>query len=102
MIEGVFFIDGPIWKDQRRFALRHLRDFGFGRRFNELECDINEDLVNLINLIKDGPKYEHERVFHQNGNVLCSNIFYGTAGNAFLKIILNQNLTRKDMEPLYK
>ena len=29
---GVFFSDGPFWLEQRRFTLRHLRDFGFGKK----------------------------------------------------------------------
>uniref|UniRef100_A0A1B0DHC9 Uncharacterized protein n=1 Tax=Phlebotomus papatasi TaxID=29031 RepID=A0A1B0DHC9_PHLPP len=36
-LRGIFFTEGPFWKNQRRFTLRHLRDYGFGRRFTELE-----------------------------------------------------------------
>ena len=28
---GVIFIDGKFWREQRRFLLRNLRDFGFGK-----------------------------------------------------------------------
>ena len=61
---GVFFIEGESWKVQRRFALRHFRDFGFGRRFNELEIDTNDDLASFVDLIKNGPKYDFEKVNH--------------------------------------
>lgn len=27
---GLVFIDGPFWREQRRFSLHVLRDFGFG------------------------------------------------------------------------
>jgi len=28
---GVLFSDGPFWVEQRKFLLRHLRNFGLGR-----------------------------------------------------------------------
>lgn len=62
---GIFFTEGPYWKEQRRFALRHLRDYGFGRRFADLEIEFNDEILNLIDLIKNGPKYPHENVREQ-------------------------------------
>ena len=32
---GVAFSDGQEWMEQRRFTLRHLRDFGFGKNTGE-------------------------------------------------------------------
>jgi hypothetical protein len=29
---GVLLTDEEFWQDQRRFVLRHLKEFGFGRR----------------------------------------------------------------------
>ena len=55
-------MDGPAWKEQRRFTLRYLRDFGFGRRFNDLESDINQDLLAFVDMVKNGPKYDFEKV----------------------------------------
>lgn len=43
---GLVFSDGPLWKEQRRFALHVLRDFGFGR--NVMEEKINVDLDRWI------------------------------------------------------
>ncbi|XP_043243988.1 methyl farnesoate epoxidase-like [Amphibalanus amphitrite] len=28
---GIFFNEGPLWQEQRRFALKHLRDLGMGK-----------------------------------------------------------------------
>jgi len=43
---GVFFTDGPFWVEQRRFTLRHLRDFGFGKR--SMEEFIMEEIEDTI------------------------------------------------------
>lgn len=59
---GIFFTEGAAWHEQRRFMLRYLRDFGFGRRFDELETVINDEITNFIDMLKNGPKYEHENV----------------------------------------
>lgn len=42
--------------------LRYLRDFGFGRRFEELESETRDEFQMFIEIIKHGPKYDHERV----------------------------------------
>lgn len=54
-----------MWFEQRRFALRNLRDFGFGRRQDELESEIEDEIRILIDLLKNGPKYDFEEVFLQ-------------------------------------
>lgn len=51
-----------MWHEQRRFALRYLRDYGFGRRFQALEMEIQDELLSFIDLLKYGPKYPHEKV----------------------------------------
>ncbi|XP_049832281.1 methyl farnesoate epoxidase-like [Schistocerca gregaria] len=43
---GVFFTDGPFWVQQRRFTLRHLRDFGFGKI--SMEGRILEEVEDLV------------------------------------------------------
>lgn len=60
---GIFFTDGPFWKEQRRFFLRYIRDFGFGRRFESLEKHINDELLSFVDVIKNGPKFIHEEVY---------------------------------------
>jgi len=53
---------GPLWSEQRRFALRHLRDFGFGKTSMEglIMSEVNE-LVNWIKQKRGEPVTLHRR-----------------------------------------
>ena len=42
---GITFSQGNYWKEQRRFFLRHLRDFGFGK--SEMESTLSEEVEKL-------------------------------------------------------
>ncbi|XP_057381565.1 methyl farnesoate epoxidase-like [Daphnia carinata] len=46
---GFMFVDGDFFREQRRFALRHLRDLGFGR--TSAEEMIHEEIRELIRLL---------------------------------------------------
>lgn len=74
-IVGIFFTEGQTWFEQRRFALRNLRDFGFGRRQDGLESEIEDEILNLIDLLKNGPKHEFEKVAHSLDSTKCSHRF---------------------------
>ncbi|KAL6440501.1 hypothetical protein ACFW04_003193 [Cataglyphis niger] len=47
---GIIFTDGDIWRDQRRFVLRALKEFGFGKM--AMEDIILNDAVSLTNTIE--------------------------------------------------
>ncbi|KAK7791197.1 hypothetical protein R5R35_009363 [Gryllus longicercus] len=49
---GLFFTDGAFWVEQRRFALRHLRDFGFGRRMACAEDTLRDEVEELLALVR--------------------------------------------------
>lgn len=44
---GVLLTDGELWKEQRRFLIRHLKEFGFGRR--GMEEIAQQEAVHMIN-----------------------------------------------------
>ncbi|XP_049963436.1 methyl farnesoate epoxidase-like isoform X2 [Schistocerca serialis cubense] len=48
---GMLFNDGPAWVQQRRFTLRHLRDFGFGKL--SMEGRILEEVEDLLSSIRN-------------------------------------------------
>lgn len=51
MSTGLLLTDEEFWVEQRRFVLRHLRDFGFGRRtMAEL---VEHEAEHLVNYFKE-------------------------------------------------
>lgn len=44
---GVIATNGPYWREQRRFLLKSLREFGFGKA--SMECIIEEEVQKLCN-----------------------------------------------------
>jgi len=53
---GVMFTNGPEWVEQRRFVLKTLRDFGFGK--STMEELINEEISKAMDFLREvaGPK----------------------------------------------
>ena len=49
MMIGIIFGDGQAWAEQRKFAIRHLRDFGFGK--TSMEALIMEEVKELLHWI---------------------------------------------------
>ncbi|XP_058811722.1 probable cytochrome P450 304a1 [Topomyia yanbarensis] len=99
---GIFFTEGPDWKEQRRFILRHLRDYGFGRRFEELEAETNAEIMTLIEMLKYGPRYEHEREFMKDGYVKCPAVFSACFANAFLHVFCGERIPREGAGVLFE
>lgn len=100
---GIFFTDGPDWKEQRWFILRYLRDYGFGRRFDELEAETSSEIGNLIEMIRYGAKYDHEREFiDRDGFVKCPNVLFGCFANAFLHVLSGERMDRAEAAPLFE
>uniref|UniRef100_A0A182ILM4 Uncharacterized protein n=1 Tax=Anopheles atroparvus TaxID=41427 RepID=A0A182ILM4_ANOAO len=95
---GIFFTDGLEWKDQRWFFLRHLRDYGFGRRSEQYEQEVEQELSVLVDVLKTGPQYDYERDFMRDGFVKCPDIFFIVLGNAFLQILVGERFHRSKAE----
>ncbi|XP_066291900.1 cytochrome P450 2J4-like [Branchiostoma lanceolatum] len=50
--KGIVMVpSGPLWKEQRKFALTTLRSFGFGKR--SLEVQLSEESAALLEVIRD-------------------------------------------------
>lgn len=59
---GLFFNDDTEWLTQRRFALRNMRDFGFGRRHDKMESVVGHEVSVLVDILKTGASNDMEKV----------------------------------------
>ncbi|XP_012251817.2 probable cytochrome P450 304a1 [Athalia rosae] len=100
---GVFFTDGTAWRDKRRFTLRYMRDYGFGRRMEKAENDFAEELSTLIDTLKNGPINDEERELWKDGDkVMFPKILLPIAGNFFLTIFTGERFPRSEHGVLRK
>ncbi|XP_061391949.1 uncharacterized protein LOC133327408 [Musca vetustissima] len=97
-VKGIFFIDGPEWEEQRRFILRYLRDYGFGRRSDQLEAAIQEELSDMVSLIRNGPTYDHERYVVKEGGyrIQLPYFFNPFAANCVFHVLFNERYPRSE------
>lgn len=102
-LRGIFFIDGIFWQDQRRFTLRHLRDFGFGRRMEDYELEVKNEMEIMIKCFKEGPKFDYEHEYLKTGGVVnFPKALITTVGNCYLQVIANERLPRGTHKKLYE
>ncbi|XP_040159108.1 probable cytochrome P450 304a1 [Anopheles arabiensis] len=100
-LRGINFIDGPAWKDQRRFFLRHLRDYGFGRRSEQYEQEMEKELWKLVGQLASGELYGYERDFMRDGGaVKCPDVFLVTLANIFLQVTIGERYDRERAKSL--
>ncbi|XP_031232866.1 cytochrome P450 2J6-like [Mastomys coucha] len=73
---GILFSSGQSWKEQRRFALTILKNFGLGKK--SLEQRIQEEALQLVEVIRDEkghPFDPHIRINNAISNIICSITF---------------------------
>ncbi|XP_021957281.1 methyl farnesoate epoxidase [Folsomia candida] len=73
---GIIMTDGDLWKETRRFSLRHLRDFGYGR--SNMETSVMDEVQNVV-----------DRLDKQIGNEEQVLSFESTFGPAVLSTLWN-------------
>ncbi|KAL0105457.1 hypothetical protein PUN28_016846 [Cardiocondyla obscurior] len=93
---GVFFIDGTKWQEQRRFALRHMRDFGFGRRQEKLESEIMDEMTLFLDILKSGPIHDGEKEILKGNLALFPDILYASAGNNIWNVMFGHKFDRSE------
>ena len=80
LMTGLMFIDGEFFSQQRRFALRHLRDFGFGR--TSMEDLIHEEIRDLMTEIRERSASDPNNVVDFKGifNLSVLNVIWALIG----------------------
>ncbi|XP_043251102.1 probable cytochrome P450 304a1 [Colletes gigas] len=97
---GIFFIEELFWKEQRRFALRHMRDFGFGRRHVKYEEHMMEEVTLLIDMLKNGPINDEEKIYLKKGYALFPDVLYPYSGNSIWDIMFGSRFDRTEHSKL--
>ncbi|XP_015113890.1 probable cytochrome P450 304a1 [Diachasma alloeum] len=97
---GIFFNDGEEWQEQRRFALRNMRDFGFGRRHGGLESQFEEELRILVDTIKNGTINESEKGVVNGDLVYFPNILYPSCANVIWAVLTGERFDREHHDEL--
>ncbi|CAG7720272.1 unnamed protein product, partial [Allacma fusca] len=84
--KGVVFTDGQEWTEQRRFALRNLRDFGFGTK--TMEAKVQEEVTALLGRLEANEGKPME----------VQNVFNAAMVNALWSIMFGERLDPEDPE----
>lgn len=69
---------GPFWKDQKRFVLKTLRDYGFGRKSEE---NIREETQTLINHLIEQNTEGKDFLIEDNFNISVVNVIWKMVAN---------------------
>ncbi|XP_072939445.1 probable cytochrome P450 304a1 [Epargyreus clarus] len=98
---GIFFTDDYFWHVQRRFSLRYMRDYGFGRRCGTLESVVDQEIKEMIDMVTSGPKYPIEKEIVKGDLILLPEFFVVPFLNGLLHVFGRMTLPRSEYHTLW-
>ncbi|XP_063824054.1 probable cytochrome P450 304a1 [Ostrinia nubilalis] len=98
---GIFFTDGYFWHVQRRFSLRYLRDYGFGRRDSNLETVVEGEIKEMLDMTLNGPKYPAEEKIVKGDLIYLPHYFAVPFINGMLHVLSRMTLPRAEYDRLW-
>lgn len=93
---GVFFVDGPFWRAQRRFMLRHMRDQGFGRRSARQEALVAQEVGDILEVLRGA---RPDRDVFRDGRAYVPDVFCHVFLNALWAMMFGDVFSRGDHAP---
>jgi len=78
LLPGIFFGNGESWKELRRFSLRTLRDFGFGKQKSQ-ETFIEEELDHLMKRMDEMRSEAATQASAAEKDVVCMKKFFSVS-----------------------
>lgn len=89
---GIIFTEGDRWQQQKRFFLRHLRDYGFGKRSAPLEQELVAEVKDLIDFLR----HERDHPAYRDGLVLIPTVFSWGNINLLLSALTGENFRGRE------
>lgn len=71
--------------------------------YQDFEIEVMDEMKSLVSLIKEGPKYEHEKKYFKAGGHVClPKALIGALGNCFLQVCAGQRLARPEQHKIFR
>ncbi|XP_026755352.2 probable cytochrome P450 304a1 [Galleria mellonella] len=99
---GIFFTDGYLWHVQRRFSLRYMRDYGFGRRDGTLESILESEIKEMLDMTIHGPTNNAEMELVKGDLIYLPHYFAAPFMNGLLHIISRMTIPRSNYKVLWE
>lgn len=91
---GIVFSQEEIWEKTRKWTVRNLRDFGFGKSLF-LEATVNDEVSAIVEVFNNAEK-------HKNGILAVHDTFLVPSSRVVMKMVIGEKNFDMDLEYLNK
>nr|CAD7569362.1 unnamed protein product [Timema californicum] len=92
----IMFTEPDLWIEQKRFMLRHLRDFGFARRYQPNEEFMKEVVHNMVTLLQGACTLKDKEVF-RDGEAKLPNLFFSATVNCLWSLFAGEHYSPSEL-----